>query len=1428
MEQTVSGQQLSLMPEVAANLGVQLSKPLELAVDNGEELGFFGTAGEFYMHETLVGNMIRQGGIVPDDKAPEYYNIEPGTQFNPYKYWNDNKEEFADMEQYLANRLFQGVYSEEMFRDRADRLRAEQKSRQLIANGSTLGSIAGGLLSFADVTTLVPGFGIIKKAETLGNVVKLGKVAKWSSGAVYYSGIQEMALHQTQDLRTLTESGYALGGAAVLGGGIGVFAHVRNPASTLNPKNPNFILRPENKVRMAIKNVSDSMANSVILQPVIKNGRKTYEAVLDSNVGQSVGAAARKVGDTAQLLKPGVVSAAKKPVQLVGQAGLAVAKKLAQLTPLGRTLTSRSNRTRELAELIFDRGGVLLEGDSKGIFNRSVEDEAGIIMSKFHMDVVLEFPARLEQLRMKLAELQGKIGSVAKEKAADLADDAIQFGRQTLRGPRGAMDERTESFSTDNGRLMEHEFEDLVDMAMRENITQEVIDNMIKRFGQKGYEMIRADAEEFAKFVHERNKLLEDELVELGMITEGQRLGKDYVAPQLWNARGIRANREDAYQFFIEVLAKRPPEEFLDEAYGITEETFAKLGKEDVTMVVGAESRVVTASEGVTIKREILEDWSGEVYRNGLIAAEARLELAQEAFEEARRQAVLAARDLRVSITDIKKASVDEAVKVVKNRILKQQQKKDISARLKARREKLAAELKKEEAEFNARMNQFHETGPEKARLNRSRSKDVKEAEALLDLAYKEGDPKDIKFAEENVTRADNELDRVADDALQTAVEKADTRPISNELIAKLKERIARIDKEIAKLDEQIKVADIKLARASAVIEDAVARRKEIQALTKEKRALAKESRTESRKAGREQKRARKALKKYEGKSPIHVYVQDLLDNLSQSSRPPMGLLDKTFFESGRVKTRKIKLTPEQHSRAVQLGILNGSLIENLSRGINDLAPRMALRRVLGHLGSNEEDILRAVEREIRDDYQVIMDQARKQGRTQAHLDRLERRMKRDIDDIQNGIKRVTGTLNSDVNYESLLSFGMTASKMLNYIRYGSGFTIASQTDLANVLLHSGYGTYSYRNLKAVNRIINNMSSPEIKRLAVSMEKLMHNSRDMRINNVDDMRNMAGIGDYNTKTHYVTSTIDRALSGMGRGTQYLSAMYWWNSRLKMLAMSEMQHNLVELIPKYSNLLKAASAGDKAAEKEIAELAAMGFGEEQIRRISAQMDKYPPVRVDDTWELQMHRWRETKEGRAAYDDVLVGLEHVANRSIMTPGKGDTPYFMSKPFYSMLMQFQTYGFVTVTRYMLPAFQRMASYGDMEAFMSLGLNLALGTSVVMAKDILRTGEIKDRDQSEWAYDIIDRSGLLAYTSPLLAEVMMRFGEQLPSRYARERNRLTMVLGPTGGLIQDAADLYDAGTTGDTERFGNTALKFLPLHVYGQMWNIATGGND
>lgn len=1377
-------------------------------------IGVFDSAIEFYMHETMIGDMMRYG-IAPDDKNPDAYNYDARSTFNPYKFFIDNEEEFGYGEEWVRSGLFKNVYGEDQFRDKMDRLSLEQENRKYIQNSNIVGSLVGGVLSFADISTLIPYVNVYKKGVTASRIINYGL------NAGIYSVAQEAMLQTRQDLRTMDESTINIAGGFVIGGTFGAVAAGFNKQSFLHPKHPNNPFKASNPVFMGIGRIGQSMADNVVIKPVIKGGQQTFEAVAETTVGRSVGAAAR---EATTLAKAGATTAqgpARAVVKGIGKVGeKVITHTVGKAIPLIRGITDKvSPAMVKITTQLYDLGGIQTQAMKRGEATRSVEDDITSITAIFDMAVFPEAGIAFHNLAIGLARLSGKNTSELGQAASNVGTRVKQFAGDVAAGP--SMSGRRGDEVLPEGRLNEIEFTDITYKAAFDDLDGDTMANLVSRFGDEGADMIIAAAKKQAELIHAFNKEIFELMKKHDMVTDADAID-GYTLAQLWQAKGIRNNKADAKRFFLDLFAGTPTEKYLDDNFGFTEDQFNALGKSEVTLKgLDGTPRTVSVEEGLGIKVEILEDWAGDISNAAENAARRDLDQATEAEKSARTAAVLAARDLRTNVTDIKKATVDEVVNIIKTRAAQREKLRAEHEKLKLEKQRNETELKEAEAEMLARGEQYHDTAPAKRRKERVASGEVKEAEALLHMADEGGvatSKADTDFARENLTKADAEMAKAGDDALEEAVEKAAKIPVSNSRLATLRERINQINKRMNKIERSAKRLDDKLTAAQRAVDEAKAAKQQIVDARKFLNKAAKEASKDARAAKRQLKKYKKAVKREENKPPIDVYVDELVTKLSNNERSPFGGLDGEFFQSGRAKRRQIHMTNAQRREAVRLGFLRNDLYGVMHQSVNDLAPRIALRRIFGN--GTEEQIVRRLQQAVEDDYNVQISKA-----TGAAQQRLKNKLERQKMDIERGVLRLMGRYGIPKDPESVLAWAGRSARGYNFIRYGSGFLIPSMTDLSNVLFTSGWGVFAGKNMRAVRRSVAGLKSQEIRRLAAMSERVQHSSTVMKMANIDDVQAQAGIGSHGTVKHYTTSTIDRINGGLTEATSISSGMMWWNSRLKMLSMMEMQHNFVKLAKDYDALLSAASAGNKGAENKIAQLASLGIGVDEMRLIQKMMAKHEPQLDEGVFELGMGRWlEEGADGQRAYQAILTALDHTATRSIMTPGKGDTPFLISNGFGKLLLQFQTYGFVSMSKYLLPAFQRMANYGDMQAFLTLNLQVALGTAVVASKDFLRNGEIKDRTQAQWAYDIIDRSGLLLYLSTPLASATSMFGNEA-SRYSKERNRLALLFGPTGGLITDAWDMADATAQGDTDRMGTVGQKLLPFKLYQQLATVALG---
>ena len=1382
------------------------------AFQGAKSIGFFETTYEMYMQETYIGDSIRYG-IVPTDSALLNFEFNPTNDFNPYRYFSENRDTLGDMEEHIRGYLFDNVSSESQFQERVERFRLYEEKKAELANGSIAGMIVGGIAGFADVTTLIPIVGWGKRLHSLG------KVGKYAYAGLFTSAVQEAALQTRQELRTYEESLYNIGGGVVMGGGFGVFAKALDPESALYYKGRANPMNPENPVRMGIGRIGTGMVDNVVMRPVLRNGERVYERVSESPFGQSVGAAVR---DTTQMAKTGTLTAggaAGVPLRAIGRGGLWATKKLGvQVSPIVRGLEAKSPKMREFTESMYNLGGILTEGMKMGKFNPSVEDLKMLYMSRLEHEVIPAAQQRYTELRMKLAENVGKTYSPAFQTVASTGGRVKALAKDIAAGPTKTPRERGLNAA---GVLDDWEFHDLTYKALYDDITVEEIALLEKRFGKEGTEDIIKAANDQAEMIHDLNAMQMEDMKRLGMDVED--LGREYGVAQLWKSEGVRAMRDESYGFFMKLFRGNPSEEFLEE-YSLTGDQFDKLGLEDVTVVRnGGESETVTKAEGVTIKNEILDDWAHGEAGADISRLEQELEIATEKARRTKRDAVLAARDMRKSWTEIKTASLKELKEILTKRVaLRDRGVAELKLR-KAEKAKLEAELKSALEEANVRANQYHDTLSGRSRIGKQRQAAVTEAEALLKMTDElgsEASKAEIEWARANQIKADNDLARTGEDALTEAVDKAAKLPVSSRRLATLRERIRTLDNVIKAKTDMLTKLDARLGRYEKIVNEATANKQNLMDLQKLQRKMLKDAQKESGKAKRAERKLKRQVKKENAKAPLHEYVEDLLDKLGNNEADAFGGFDSEFITvSGRTKRRHLRLTKEERREAIRLGILRDDLYGILGKSNDDLSTRLALRDIFGN--KSEGDIVKDTIRAIKDDYNALINRAKGKPRL---IKKLEKEREKAAADVENGIKRQLGILGLSQNADSGWAFMGQLARAFNYVRYGSGFLIPSQADLSNVFFTSGFGTFTLKNGRAWARTMNGHANHEIRMIALGSERILHSSTVMKMNQAEAGKETAGIGDFGSLTHYTTSTAERVMGGMAEATNVASGMAWWNTRMKALAMVQMQDTFVRHALKYDDILASASAGNLKSEKIIAEMASLGMGADEFRIITKMMDKYPPELVEGIYELNMGRWlAEGKEGQRAFDAIQVGLNSTATRAIMTPGKGDTPFLMSDGFYKTVLQFQTYGFVSLNKYMVPAFQRMATYGDMEAFLSMCLASALGYGIVAATDIKRSGEVKDRSPTQWGYDIVDRAGFLMFLSTPISAASQQFGMTGASRYSMEKNRMALLLGPTGGLINDTWDLADATIAGDTDRMSQVGSKLMPFKLYKQIADVA-----
>lgn len=193
----------------------------------------------WWANETILGDAysyIRERG--------DYRGEIGDPDFNPYVYFEENKDKHGDLEEFILNGTFGRVEGPRQFEAVANSLRRELANRHIIEQSSGVDFALGLGASLLDPSTFIPIIGWGSRAGRVGyKALSTGAQV----GAVVAG--EELLHHSVQRARTTYESIMAVGGATVLGAGIGGLSGylstraADNLLSIDNPRNP---LKDEN------------------------------------------------------------------------------------------------------------------------------------------------------------------------------------------------------------------------------------------------------------------------------------------------------------------------------------------------------------------------------------------------------------------------------------------------------------------------------------------------------------------------------------------------------------------------------------------------------------------------------------------------------------------------------------------------------------------------------------------------------------------------------------------------------------------------------------------------------------------------------------------------------------------------------------------------------------------------------------------------------------------------------------------------------------------------------------------------------------------------------------------------------------------------------------------------------------------------------
>ncbi len=487
-----------------------------------------------------------------------------------------------------------------------------------------------------------------------------------------------------------------------------------------------------------------------------------------------------------------------------------------------------------------------------------------------------------------------------------------------------------------------------------------------------------------------------------------------------------------------------------------------------------------------------------------------------------------------------------------------------------------------------------------------------------------------------------------------------------------------------------------------------------------------------------------KVLGTPDGRLPYDIDLEEMARALKTKLRPT---------ESGLFRERTLKIPDREIEE-----FLENDVAVIARRQIRSMAPDIELARTFGDVAGT----LR--EKQIAEDFNRLIAGAKSETDRTA-LGRSKDAALRDFAAMRD-ILRGTYAMPDDPDAWTVRA--ARAARQLNAVRLLGGMTISAFSDVARPVMVHGLGRVFGDGIAPMVRNFGafRAAGEELKLMGVGLD-MVNNSRQGMIADIMD--------DYGRHTRF-----ERGLQGLANANGLLTLMAPWNASMK-------QFSGVITMTRILEACEAAAAG-RIAPKELERLAAAGISRDTAEQIAAQFAKYggdvDGVRIANTtaWDAP----------RSVVDAFKSAVIREVDKTVVTPGIGDRPLWMSSETGKLLGQFKSFGFASVQRTLISGLQDR----DAAALSGAMLMVGLGMLSYAVKAKLAGRDVADADDYvTWLGEGLDRSGLIGWIMDAYNVPAQAWGAQT-SRYA-SRSVVESLGGPTfgGGLDLASRVAVDAG---------------------------------
>ncbi|KVO83320.1 hypothetical protein WL21_09820 [Burkholderia ubonensis] len=1382
-------------------------------------------------------------------------NARPDAQFNPYNYIETNKDKYQDLLPLVTSGslTFDGIDSQAAFDAWVGAQRRNIQDRQSIAAADTWKSVVTMPVAMLDATLLLGPVGEAAGAAMTGRM-GVGVLSGAARGAIAGGteiGIQQAAVSALNDSQTAEEAFMNIGVGMTLGAGLGaIFRHAK-PDNALNAGNPNNPLHPDNLDRSVPINEHQI-------------GQLPEEGAVFG--ADSIGAA-RSTADTDTL-----IATSKNPIARA----VDWATTLGSYTPLQRLGSYSNALTRDTMLRLMDTGGLLTRAMAAG---KSTGLEAETLKTIYEQQMS-NVRRRVDSVYRSANADLGQSG--LRTSTGNVLNTITQGSRDINVVPQQAFNEAVSLIQRgSNARAANDE----ISQAVMDRLTQAGLSlDQAKAVHRRVYEA--------EKIYHDAYDGMKDEAVRQGLLDPEKLVEGRYGMPQRWMREGIDANAERLKGFLMEHLETKPTDDWLRENGFIADPNVPRgAGEEplpaswDELKKSGDDTTVNSvlrqwAGEQNEFNNQYLQSKLADYQQRQLKAQDKAatvlgfLKETEGYWRDAKlREMRLASRDIerrsvlrKVASAQLKSQRASEKVQAALNRlggdesVLGQLQKQLVDGGL-ALDEAGAAVAKARERHAAAKAAFTpNDEGQSLVAALRGKITEKRGENASL-LAEKRDVLGELKDVSENL--GGSELPRAKNPLNQQ-------RDALNAQSRANREEIAKAREQIREALEERRAAQAELGEANAGFDKLAKQQADVRrwhdAATKEVNTIiehegdallepglrkqmddhlaavdelkkhlneARDARRfaydimkltgmEARAAAKAADRASRQLQKVafqarkgmSDMSPLTKYVDGLVNDLRGAERAPRGVLLDKSPTSGRLKERQFQFDFGEYNWLVDNGFLAGNADDAFQGYMKDLGGQLAAHRALG--GRQIDDVLR----EIQGDYDAaIGSELNLKKRSALQAEKLSA-----LEDVKHAHDRILGKY--DLKDHNGAVWTADRMRQLGVVRYMGGFVFSSIGDLATAAFSApgsllravafkGARDYQYILRQAAK---GDKDAEELKMILGSLETGAHLNSSDRALGRGEASDLLGFG--TGRTRQVTRAIETAMNTMSDYGNKLSLMKGWSDNIRRTA------GLVQL----SNIRKWVGKYDTLDRSKLVQLSALGIGEEEAKRLNVLFSKHGTEQRQGLFSPGITKWLNEPDGEHMKYVLESALIKAQRRASYTSGYGNQPLLMDKWYGKLFLQFQSMALQFSNNFIRAGVQYGFVTGDHMRFASaLGTAIAAGVLMNAIATFRKGGNIEDQEPQQFAYNVVQRSGLLgvagSYTDSAVKLMDPVLNQHLgwtlgggASKFS-QNSWLANLMGPWLSNVETLQGIGANAVDGDFDNVGKKALQLVPLNQQIQM---------